>query len=362
MNSINGNVLSNNYFLDRRQKISSDKLKQTSHINRKKINNSHCSIKQLKSNPSDYLILFKMNPLRQTTINESLIKPLDAQEVKDVVKKLHKNGKYKELPFIKHLCQKNSGHIKDIEKAIEEQGTSDVFLLFATGHKPGYLVDIPSLNSVNMNDLPRGYKNIGGFILNEVKTRKVIDKNYEWLKLLLKDENITKDGIFDLVTSSDKKTNPLLKSSNTTTMNEAVKGIFLGYPPVSSIIFEIMFGQPRTSADCQKFVRFTNKDTFLEHLKNNECDKLKNYEKLRNKLIDTLNNYEGDDFIKDESIPVPPKKEKDFAGQKACGLNFCEEKFNDDKFAIFPCKIFIHEPEAEEDIMNEIKEFVQENR
>lgn len=36
MNSINGNVLSNNYFLDRRQKISSDKLKQTSHINRKK--------------------------------------------------------------------------------------------------------------------------------------------------------------------------------------------------------------------------------------------------------------------------------------------------------------------------------------
>ena len=27
MNSINGNVLSNNYFLDRRQKISSDKLK-----------------------------------------------------------------------------------------------------------------------------------------------------------------------------------------------------------------------------------------------------------------------------------------------------------------------------------------------
>ena len=119
MNSINGNVLSNNYFLDRRQKISSDKLKQTSHINRKKINNSHCSIKQLKSNPSDYLILFKMNPLRQTTINESLIKPLDAQEVKDVVKKLHKNGKYKELPFIKQLCQKNSGHIKDIEKAMD---------------------------------------------------------------------------------------------------------------------------------------------------------------------------------------------------------------------------------------------------
>ena len=350
MNSINGNVLSNNYFLDRRQKISSDKLKQTSHINRKKINNSHCSIKQLKSNPSDYLILFKMNPLRQ---------PLKAQEVKDVVEKLHQSGKYKEIPFIKHLCKKNSGHIKDIEEAIEEQGVSDVFLLFATCHKPGFLIDLPSLNSVNMNDLPRGYKNIGGFILNEEKTKNVIDKNYEWLKLLLKDENITKDGIFDLVTSSDKKTNPLLKSSDTTTMNEAVKGIFLGFPPVSSIIFEIMFGQPRTQADCQKFVRFTNKDTFLEHLKNNECDKLKNYEKLRNKLIDTLDKYKGD-FIKDESIPVPPKK--DFAGQKACGLNFCEEKFKDDQFAIFPCKIFIHEPEAEEDIMNEIKEFVQENR
>lgn len=303
-----------------------------------------------------------MNPLRQTTTNESLIKPLKAQEVKGVVEKLQKNGKYKEIPFIKHLCRKDSGHIKGIEETIEKDPNSDVFLLFATGHKPGYFAGPLILSSVNMNGLPSGYKNIGRFILNEVKTKKVIDKNYEWLKLLLKDENITKDEIFDLVTSSDKKTNPLLKSSDTTTMNEAVKGIFLGFPPVSSIIYEIIFGQPRTSADRQKFVRFTNKTTFLGHLENNECDKLKNNEKLRNKLIDTLNNYEGD-FIKDESIPVPQK----FAGQKSCGRNFCEEKFNDEdfndeNFAIFPCKIFIHEPEAEEDIMNEIKKFVQENK
>lgn len=357
MNSINKQVVSNYNFINKRSRISLDTLKQASPLNGKTTNNSF-STKQIKRIPSECTIQLGMQPLRQR--NELLIQDPGklSKACKYAVKKLQSNDVYKRIPFIKHICDNSDFNRGLIEKTMKE-GMDDTFLLFATGNKPAYLMDGVYLRKMKITSLPQGYKNVGGIILNEAKTKDVINDNYKWLKLLFNDDNLTKEDIFERVTSNDEETNPLLKHydiENYKTMNEAITGIFLGYPPVSSIIYDVLCSEVRTKEDKSNFKSFyTDKNTFVQLLNDNKCDKLKNNEKLRNKLINTLNNYEGD-FLESTSMRSNPK----LRNKKTYGEDFGQKIFKDSK-CIFQCKIYICEDEAEERIINEINKFVQDS-
>ena len=198
--------------------------KETGNLNNRQTNND--LIIQIKNIPPKSIVQFGMQPLKK----QQAIDLIGRKSVY-AVQKLLQNENYKKIPLIKSLLKNNKTQLEETFSLYPETADGD-FLLFATGHKPGFLVC--SFFKPDTSFLPENYKAIGDIILNKTKTREVIKYNYEWLKLLLNDENIkNEEDIFNCVINSNLQENPLYRNKDydgIPTMKDALIGIFLGYP------------------------------------------------------------------------------------------------------------------------------------
>ncbi len=346
-------------------------LKQTCHSNNRQTNNM--SNTEIKRVPPECTIQFGMQPLqKQAEIIEIYKNKINKIGEKSVyaVQKLLKNENYKKIPFIKSILKNNKTQLEKTFSNGKQTADGD-FLLFATGHKPGFLVC--SFFQPDITFLPDNYKAIGdSIILNKEKTKEVIKDNFEWLKLLLNDENIeNEEDIYNCVINSDLEQNPLYKKENAEgipTMKDALIGIFLGYPPISSIIFDLTVSQNKGEDPENKLEKNLNKNEFIELLESGYITKLKNKPKLKDKLIKTLKEY-PDDFIKDETtdaIQYAMFNKLDLTIKNTLyGERFANTVFTntvDDINILVPfyCTSYIHEPKAEKRIIEELDNFAKD--
>lgn len=344
-------------------------LKQTCHSNNRQTNNM--SNTEIKRVPPECTIQFGMQPLQKQA---EIIEIIEIDEIgkKSVyaVQKLLKNENYKKIPFIKSILKNNKTQLEKTFSNGKQTADGD-FLLFATGHKPGFLVC--SFFQPDITFLPDNYKAIGdSIILNKEKTKEVIKDNFEWLKLLLNDENIeNEEDIYNCVINSDLEQNPLYKKENAEgipTMKDALIGIFLGYPPISSIIFDLTVSQNKGEDPENKLEKNLNKNEFIELLESGYITKLKNKPKLKDKLIKTLKQYPYD-FIKDETtnaIEYAMFNKLDLTIKNTLyGERFANTVFTntvDDINILVPfyCTSYIHEPKAEKRIIEELDNFAKD--
>ena len=113
-------------------------LKQTCHSNNRQTNNM--SNTEIKRVPPECTIQFGMQPLQKQA---EIIEIIEIDEIgkKSVyaVQKLLKNENYKKIPFIKSILKNNKTQLEKTFSNGKQTADGD-FLLFATGHKPGFLV------------------------------------------------------------------------------------------------------------------------------------------------------------------------------------------------------------------------------
>ncbi len=336
--------------------------KKTGNLNNRQTNND--LIIKIKNIPPKSIVQFGMQPLKK----QQAIDLIGRKSVY-AVQKLLQNENYKKIPLIKSLLKNNKTQLEETFSLYPETADGD-FLLFATGHKPGFLVC--SFFKPDTSFLPENYKAIGDIILNKTKTREVIKYNYEWLKLLLNDENIkNEEDIFNCVINSNLQENPLYRNKDYAgipTMKDAMIGIFLGYPPVSSIIFDLIVSQNKNEDPDNKLCKTLNKNEFIKLLENNYITKLKNKPKLKDKLIKTLKEYPYD-FIKDNTTnaieyaifnKLDLTKKNTLYGERFANTVFTNTVDDINIFVPFYCASYIHEPDAENRIIKELDNFAQD--